>query len=111
MRSSGRGRSCARARGSTRSPPVASTTPPRARTSNGPLAAVEPHADDPTVLDDQLGRRRAGAGLDAAVEAALQQAADQSLAGAALVVDPAPLHLLARAPRRALRARATSRSW
>ena len=91
-------------------PPVASTTPPRTPTSNPPSGASNrtPTTRPPSVISSWPAAP--GTRLDPAVEAALQQAPDEPLPGAALVVDLAPLQLLRRHTLRVPRDPAASRS-
>ena len=54
---------------------------------------LEPDARDPASVPQQLDRAHAGTRLDTAVQAGLEQRADQSLPGPPLVADLAPLKL------------------
>src|SRR5580700_5547420 len=83
---------------------AARTSGPRmnARTSSGshsnpPVAMITPRAaptsTEPSAVPQQLHRAHAGARLDAAVQAALEQRPDQALPGPALVPDLPPLQL------------------
>src|ERR1700722_12381460 len=53
-------------------------------------------APDPGSLGQESDRAHAGPRLDAPVEAALDQPADEGLTGPALIADPAPCQLVGR---------------
>jgi len=70
---------------------------PAARTHvDRPVRRLEADAGHPVPLGEQPDRAHAGPRLDPPVQAALDQAANQGLTGAALIVEPAPGQLVGR---------------